>query len=118
MDWNALLSNVLQAVLVIVLPPLVVFAAKWLRARAEQALAEASAWQPDLMALLERAAGFAVSAAEQAGAAGFVKDKKVYALDLAEKWLETKGIAVDLDMIDAAVEKAVLELKRSAPADG
>jgi len=58
---------------------------------------------------LEEAAVFAVMAAEQAGAAELIKDKKVYAFDIAERWLELRGIKIDLDLIDAAIEAAVYE---------
>ena len=38
-----------------------------------------------------------------------IKDKKVYAFDIAERWLELHGIKIDLDLIDAAIEAAVYE---------
>jgi len=63
--------------------------------------------------LIEEAAVFAVQAAEQAGAAELIKDKKEYAIQIAEAWLEANHITTDIDLIDAAIEKAVLELFNS-----
>ena len=55
----------------------------------------------------------AVFAAEQANVAGFVKDKKDYALDIAEKWMAEKGLNIDLEVLDAMIEAAVYaELNR------
>lgn len=65
--------------------------------------------KPDLAWAIERAASMAVKAAEQAGAAEYIDNKKQYALDTAEKWLTAQGLPIDLDLIDAAIEAAVYE---------
>jgi hypothetical protein len=41
--------------------------------------------------------------------AGYVEDKKTYALHIAERWLAAKGLRIDLELIDAAIEAAVWE---------
>jgi hypothetical protein len=109
-DWNLIISNVLQAVLVVAIPPIVVAVYKYIRAVAEKLLAEAREWSPSTMDIVERVAKFAVDAAEQAGVAELIDDKKKYAMSVAEKWLAENGLVVDLDLVDAAIEKAVGEL--------
>ena len=46
----------------------------------------------------------------RSGAAELIKDKKEYAIQIAEAWLAANHITTDIDLIDAAIEKAVLEL--------
>jgi len=103
------LSAVLQKLLEYFLPILVVALVGFLAAKIKYWLAEAKSWNPKITSLLEQAAVFAVMAAEQAGAAKLIKDKKVYAFDIAERWLELRGVHIDLDLIDAAIEAAVYE---------
>lgn len=110
MDWNSILSGVLQAVLIAAIPPLVAAGVQWLLAKAKLALAKVAESKPGIMEMLEFAAEFAVKAAEQAQLGKLIEDKKAYAVGVAEKWLETKGLQVDLDLIEAAIEKAVLEI--------
>ena len=64
--------------------------------------------KPDVAYALESAAVMAVHAAEQAGAAGYISNKKTYAVDIAQKWLKAKGVSIDLELIMAAIEAAVL----------
>jgi hypothetical protein len=54
-----------------------------------------------------------VDAAEQAGLANIITDKKNYAINAAEKMLEEKGLYVDLDVIDAQIEAALFAKKQS-----
>lgn len=108
-DWNVILSQVLQAVLIVVLPPLAVFVAKFLQAKAKALWAEAKSWSPSITQLIEQAARFAVIAAEQAGAAELIQDKKAYAVKIAGEWLLEHDIDINLVLVSAAIEKAVLE---------
>lgn len=103
------LSAVLQKLLEYFLPILAVALVGFLAAKIKNLLAEAKAWNPDITELLEQAVKFAVTAAEQAGASKLIEDKKTYAFDVAERWLELHGIKIDLDLIDAAIEAAVYE---------
>jgi hypothetical protein len=109
-NWNEILSAVLQSVLLLTLPPLAVAVYKFILAKAAVLLSEAQEWNPTVTDFLMQAARFAVEAAEQAGLAELTKNKKMYALEVAELWLKAKGVEIDLALIDAAVEKAVAEL--------
>lgn len=59
--------------------------------------------------MLEEAVRIAVLAAEQANLAGFVEDKKQYALGVAEKWLGERGFKIDLGVLADRIEAAVME---------
>ena len=103
-------SNLLQQVLVIVLPPLcaaaVAFVVAWIRK--QEKLINA-----DTLKQIENGARLAVQAAEQAGAAQLIQNKKVYALEWLQKWLESNKINVDVMLLDGLIEGAVLsEIKR------
>lgn len=110
MEWMPIVSKVLEAVLIAILPPLAAALVAWMLAKAKEGWARAKRWNPTVTDLIEEAAKFAVRAAEQAGAAELIADKKAYALQIAEAWLAQRNITTDLDLIDAAIEAAVLEL--------
>lgn len=101
------LTIFIETLLKILLPVVVSALAAYLIAQAKLLWARAKNAQPDLADTLEWAARTAVFAAEQAGAAALIEDKKNYALDVAQMWLKSKGLPIDLDMIDAAIEAAV-----------
>jgi LL-H family phage holin len=72
-------------------------------------------------ALLDKAVEVAVLAAEQSGlkaaAAGATangEQKKQYALSLAQKYLETNGIKVDLSVVDGLLEAQIMKFKMQA----
>ena len=109
MEWMPIVSKVLEAVLIAILPPLAAAMVAWMLAKAKEGWARAKRWNPTVTDLIEEAAKFAVRAAEQAGAAELIADKKAYALQIAEAWLAQRNITTDLDLIDAAIEAAVLE---------
>lgn len=64
----------------------------------------------DELRLAGEIARIVVWAAEQANVAGFVQNKKDYALRLMQEWLEKKGVKLDLLAIEALVEAAVKEM--------
>jgi len=109
MENNIILSAVLQGLLEFLLPIVAVAIISALVSWAKLLWAKAQSWNPDTTDLLEEAAKIAVTAAEQAGAAKLINDKKVYAMDVAEKWLEQHGVHLDFELIDAAIEAAVYE---------
>jgi uncharacterized metal-binding protein len=111
MDWNKLAQDLLT----LVLPLVAVALVGWLGTQAKLVLAKAKNYAPDLFTALEEAAIIAVKAAEQSKLAGLIDDKKAYALTIAENFLETKGLKVDLHLIDAAIEKAVGEMFAKEP---
>ena len=110
MEWMPVLSKVLEAILIAILPSLVAFLVSVGLAYAKRVWGDLKQRYPSVTDLVEQAAVFAVQAAEQAGAAELIKDKKEYAIQIAEAWLEANHITTDIDLIDAAIEKAVLEL--------
>lgn len=65
--------------------------------------------RPDIAEQIASAARMAVLAAEQSGAAGYVENKKSYALKVASNWLAEKGLSVNIELISAAIEAAVFE---------
>ena len=110
MEWMPILSKVIEAILIAILPPLVAFLVSIGLAYAKRVWGDLKQRYPSVTELIEEAAVFAVQAAEQAGAAELIKDKKEYAIQIAEAWLVANHITTDIDLIDAAIEKAVLEL--------
>lgn len=103
--WSDLLEKLLVAFFTLVTPMVVAF----LFAQFKLVWARFKAEKPDMAWMLEQAASLAVNAAEQAGAESYFKDKKAYALDVAQKWLSAQGVDIDLSLIDAAIEAAVYE---------
>lgn len=110
MEWMPVLSKVLEAILIAILPPLVAFLVSVGLAYVKRVWGDLKQRYPTVTELIEEAAVFAVQAAEQAGAAALIEDKKQYAIQIAEAWLAANHITTDIDLIDAAIEKAVLEL--------
>mgnify|MGYP001363670427 CR=1 FL=1 len=62
----------------------------------------------DTMDSIRYAVAIAVDAAEQAGSAKLIADKKPYAIELAQKFLDKQGIKVDVALLEGLVEAAVL----------
>lgn len=110
MEWMPILSKVLEAVLIAILPPLAVAIVSVILGYAKGLWAKAKLLNPTITDYLEIAAEFAVQAAEQAGAANLIEDKKQYAIEIAERWLLARNMTIDINLIDAAIEKAVAEL--------
>lgn len=107
-DWSALFSLALQAVLVAVLPLVASWIRQFLKAKTEEAMKVAESYYPDLLSSLREAVNIAVQAAEQSGLSNKIADKKVYARDIVQKWLRARGVSLDLALIDAAIEAQVL----------
>jgi hypothetical protein len=103
------LSIFLQNFMLIAIPALASAAFAWLFALAKKAWLDFKAKKAGSALVLEEVAKMAVLAAEQAGVSTLIDDKKEYALDIAEKRLAEYGLKVDLDMISAAIEAAVME---------
>ena len=102
--WSEFITKFALALIPVVVP-LVVAKVFQLWAKGKQALTE---WNPTLAYVLEAGAKMVVSAAEQAGAAQLIADKKEYAINALQKYLADHGFGkVDLVVIDAAIEDAV-----------
>jgi hypothetical protein len=111
------LSIFAEQFLSVVLPVLVSALAVLAVAKIKQVVANIKAKLSEEMAwALDEAVIAAVNAAEQANLAGYVADKKEYAIDVAQEWLEFRGFKIDLSVIVARVEAAVwTELNRDNP---
>jgi hypothetical protein len=101
------LSKFLQEVALGMAPVIAVALIGVLLALFKKLWAQAKEAMPQATDQLEWAATVAVKAAEQAGWVTLADEKKAYAVDIVEKWLASKGLSIDLDVIDAAVEAAV-----------
>jgi hypothetical protein len=78
----------------------------------KKAKAELKAKRPDLYNTLVVGANMAVSAAEQAGLANIITDKKQYAIGVLQGYLKAHGWgSIDVETIDGAIESAVRDMK-------
>lgn len=109
MDYQPIvdfLNIFLQAVLAVAVPILATQLTRW--ALSKVAEARGAATEQQLMAL-DTITRLAVQAAEQAKLGGFVQDKKVYAIGVAEGLLKQYGVKVDLTQLSSLIEAAVLD---------
>lgn len=112
--WQVVLMKVLDVLIPLLVPALIAAVSAY----------AASVWkqfkddQPDIAWNIEKAAHFAVQAAEQLKLsnqimeiAGKEYDKKMdYAIEVAQKYLDTQGLKnIDLDFLRAAIEAEVLK---------
>lgn len=104
-----ILEQALQYLLSALLPILVVFVIKWVKAKTDAALAELEENSPSIHWLLTEAADMAVKAAEQLGLSGVIEDKREYAFQIVQAYLDAKDIDIDVELIYAAIEAAVIE---------
>lgn len=104
-----IISSLFMIVAVPVLTVLAGYLAAWVKAKIEIAKAELAETQPDLLYWMDWSAKLAVNAAEASGLNGYVKDKKKYALEVANKLLAEKGLTVDTAVLVAAIENAWAE---------
>lgn len=110
-EISPIVINVLNALLMAALPALVValIAAVVGFARKEWALFKAA--QPVLADKVAFYVRIAVQAAEQAGLAGLVDDKKAYAIQVATRWLAQVGLnGINVVLIEAEIERQVREM--------
>lgn len=105
-----LLSKVLQAILEAALPILAAALAAWAVGKAREVFRKLKDKNPELYEILKAVSERAVSAAEQVYGSGHGKEKKEYALKIAENYLRAKGIKLDLTVIEAYIEAAVMDL--------
>ena len=109
MEWNEILSMVLQIVLVTALPPVVAALVKWLWVKGSEIAQNLKDRYPSESAIVEDIARKAVAAAEQMGLSQQIKDKKAWAMEVAERWLFERGITIDCELLSAEIEAAVFE---------
>jgi len=109
-EFVDLLQKFVMVVLAGVLPPLAVYIVKAVKALSKKWLAELEASKPSLYWVLEEAVEIAVRAAEQSEMAGFIDDKKQYAFNIVQAWLDARGWdEIDVEILEAAIEAEVLK---------
>lgn len=109
MEWSELIQTVLEAVVAVVLPVAVAYAVTWLRAQRDELL---SRLDEKSQKMVKDAVAIAVRAAEQSGLAGHIanagKVKRDYALKMAEGYLASWGVELDVEVLAGMVEAEVL----------
>lgn len=104
------LQKFVMNVLVAVAPILAGFILFWVKTQVDIAMQRLEANKPQFSEALRQAVMLAVQAAEQAGAAGIISQKKQYAFQIAQQWLDDAGWdEVNLEVLDAAIEAEVLQ---------
>ena len=96
---------------VLALPIISGFVIAALRALVKKWLGETEASKPKLYWYLDEAARLAVTAAEKMSASAFIvaEDKKQYAIEIMQSWLNAHGWdEVDIELLEAALEAEVL----------
>ena len=97
-----LLELMLPIVAGFVVAALIVLKNKWLQ--------ELENSKPELRWYLDEAVSLAVAAAEQSHLIELISDKKQYAVEVAQIWLDAHGWdEVDIDVLEAAIEAEVLK---------
>ena len=100
------ISELLQALVLAILPVVAGYAALYLKKKGEEVSANLSGEARYALALVVKTAVFA---AEQVYGNGAGAEKKAYAIEVVQKWVDTSGLKIDISLIEAAVEEAVLE---------
>jgi len=109
-QWNDFLSQFLTLVIIGVIPIIAHYVVQYLKAQSKRIESWITENIPsDELFELQKVARMVVKAAEQAGMAGLVKEKKAYAVQIAQEWLSSHGMEMDISAIDAAIEAAVYE---------
>lgn len=110
MVWKEFVSVFAQELLGALLPVLAALLAAWLIGVIKKLWIEIKSRMDSRFTwTLDEAVRIAVLAAEQAKLGGYIKDKKTFAIGVAERWLESRGFKLDLDILDARIEAAVME---------
>ena len=110
-DWNAITGEIMTQILRIVLPLCVAVIIKW----AVELYHRIRTEQPEWIPVLEYAAELAVLAAEQIYGSGHGSEKKQYAIHAIESLLAEHGFALDLNVIEDAIEAEVYKWLHHEP---
>ena len=108
-DWNVVTGEIITNVLKILIPVCVALVLKW----AGEFWTRLKEQKPDLAEVLSYAARTAVFAAEQIFPEGHGEDKKAYAIEAVERYLYERGFAVDVHVIEDAIEATVFSALNS-----
>ena len=98
--------GLLQLALEAALPVLVVMLIAWVRVQVKAGFAKL---EPNVQLILQEAARIAVLAAEQMNLAGQLDEKLDFAVGIAQSFLNEHGVELELDLIIAAIEAAVMD---------
>lgn len=111
MEWNEFLVKFAFELSKILLPVIAGFLVALINTWRRKLLADLEAHSPELSWYLIEGAEMAVQAAEQAGVAGLIDDKKQYALNTLQRYLDSHGLEdFDIDVLEAAIESEVLKV--------
>ena len=108
-----LFNKILQIILQTALPLLIASGAGWMIGKCVEMFKHVKEKNPDLYETLVVVSRKAVEAAEQIFGGEKGKEKKAYAKSVIQKFLASKGVNLDLDIIEMYIESAVRELKDS-----
>jgi len=104
--------SMLNALLFAAVPVLVVAGIVAMVMFARRQAAQLKAEQPALYEQIAIYARIAVEAAQQAGIAQIITDKKKYAVEVAQGWLDQVGLhGIDVKLIAAEVERQYAKMK-------
>ena len=111
-DWSAVSMTIVNAVMPILLPALTA----WVLVMLASAWKDLQAKRPDIVAIIQDAARWAVPVVEQLKKSGFIPSNEAAlkkATELVESYLRIYNIDIDLDpyaeLIYHSIEKAVAE---------
>lgn len=107
-DWNVIIGEAVTQVLRVLIPVLVALIVKW----AIQLYQQIKESQPDIAKVLQTAVNTAVIATEQVMQTAEGQEKKEYAIESVQRFLAEKGIAIDVSIIEDAIEATVFSLHR------
>ena len=105
-----LINKILQAILEASLPILITALAAWMIGKTAEIFGKIKKKSPDVYECLVKIATVAVHSAEQLIGSKKGQEKKEYAKTIIEKYLSSRGIKLDLDLIEAAIESAVYNM--------
>ena len=104
------LQEFVMGLLLAALPILAAYAIKALKAWGDKLLADLENNKPSLHWALEEAVEIAVRAAEKMEFSKFIDDKKAYAFEIVQLYLDNEGWEeIDVELIEAAIEAEVLK---------
>ena len=109
-EFLDLLQRFAYELAVLILPVIAGFVVAALKVLIAKWLADIEASKPQLANFLREAAEIAVAAAEKAHLSEFIEDKKQYALNVMQAYLNEHGWdEVDIDVLEAAIEAEVIK---------
>jgi LL-H family phage holin len=100
------ISELLQALVLAILPVVAGYVALYLKKKTDEVYVSLNQDTKYALGLVVKTAVFA---AEQVYGNGAGAEKKAYAIEVVQKWVDGSGLKIDVSLIEAAIEEAVLE---------